>query len=105
MAEPLLRVEELRTCFDTDAGVITAVDGVSFELDAGETLAVVGESGCGKSVTALSILRLMATPPGASPAGEILLRASDLLRAPKSRDAADPRQRDRDDLPGADDER
>jgi oligopeptide/dipeptide ABC transporter ATP-binding protein len=62
--EPLLEVENLRTYFDTDAGVVQAVDGVSFHVSPGETLGIVGESGCGKSVTALSLMRLIAEPPG-----------------------------------------
>ena len=63
MAEPLLIVRDLRTYFYTDGGVARSVDGVSFEIGAGETLGLVGESGCGKSVTALSLLRLI-RPPG-----------------------------------------
>jgi oligopeptide/dipeptide ABC transporter ATP-binding protein len=62
--QPLLRVRDLRTHFHTDAGVARAVDGVSFDLRAGEVLGIVGESGCGKSVTSLSILGLVPAPPG-----------------------------------------
>ena len=61
---PLLEIEDLRTYFFTRDGVVRAVDGVSYEVRPGETLAVVGESGCGKSVTALSVLRLIPSPPG-----------------------------------------
>ena len=61
---PLLEVDDLRTYFFTRDGVVRAVDGVSFTVYPGETLAIVGESGCGKSVTSLSILRLIASPPG-----------------------------------------
>jgi oligopeptide/dipeptide ABC transporter ATP-binding protein len=64
MGEPLLRIENLRTHFFTDDGIIKAVEGVDMHIRAGETLAVVGESGCGKSVTALSIMRLIQSPPG-----------------------------------------
>jgi len=79
MSEPLLVVEDLRTHFHTDDGVVRAVDGVSFEVRAAETLALVGESGSGKSVTALSILRLVPTPPGRIVGGEVRFRGRDLL--------------------------
>ncbi|MGY8823913.1 MAG: ABC transporter ATP-binding protein [Candidatus Latescibacterota bacterium] len=75
----LLRVEDLRTYFHTRAGVAKAVDGVSFQLGAAETLGLVGESGCGKSVTALSIMRLISEPPGKIESGEILINGRDLL--------------------------
>ena len=64
MSASLLVVENLQTRFYTRAGTVKAVDGVSFTLGRGETLAIVGESGCGKSVTALSLMRLVADPPG-----------------------------------------
>ncbi|RZI92745.1 MAG: ABC transporter ATP-binding protein [Microbacterium sp.] len=76
----LLEVEGLCTEFRTRAGVVRAVDGVSFHVDAGETLALVGESGCGKSVTAASIMRLVAAPAGRITAGSIRFDGRDLLK-------------------------
>lgn len=76
----ILEVKNLRTQFQTDEGLITAVDDVSFSLEKGKTLGIVGESGCGKSVSALSILRLIATPPGKIVGGEILYKGKDLLK-------------------------
>jgi len=76
----LLEVENLQTHFRTPDGINRAVDGVSFSVEAGETLAIVGESGCGKSVTAMSILRLVPEPPG-KVAGQIRLQGRDLLKA------------------------
>jgi len=78
-APPLLQIQDLATHFFTRDGVVRAVDGVSYSVNAGETLAVVGESGCGKSVTALSILRLIASPPGRIVGGRILFKGDDLL--------------------------
>lgn len=75
----LLAVHNLQTYFSTDAGDARAVDGVSFDIAAGETLALVGESGCGKSVTALSILRLIPDPPGRIVGGAITMGGTDLL--------------------------
>jgi peptide/nickel transport system ATP-binding protein len=75
----LLEVDGLKTHFFTRDGVVRAVDGVSFRVHAGETLAVVGESGCGKSVTSLSILRLIASPPGRIVAGRLVFQQEDLL--------------------------
>jgi oligopeptide/dipeptide ABC transporter ATP-binding protein len=80
LADGLLQVEELRTYFDTDEGTARAVDGVSFRMSRGRTLGLVGESGCGKSVTALSILRLVPSPPGRIASGRILFEGRDLLR-------------------------
>jgi len=71
MADPLLSVRDLRTYFYTDGGIAKSVDGVSFEIGAGETVGLVGESGCGKSVTALSLLRLI-RPPGRIESGSII---------------------------------
>jgi len=79
MTEPLLSVEQLQTHFATMDGINRAVDGVSFHVNAGETLAIVGESGCGKSVTAMSILRLIPEPPGKI-AGAIKFQGKDLLK-------------------------
>ena len=78
-ASPILSVRELQTYFFTDAGVARAVDGVSFDVHPGRTLALVGESGCGKSITALSILRLIPEPPGEIVGGSILFEGRDLL--------------------------
>jgi oligopeptide/dipeptide ABC transporter ATP-binding protein len=72
-------VENLRTYFETPAGTVRAVDGVSFSLNVGETLAIVGESGCGKSMTALSILQLVPEPAGYIASGRILFEGRDLL--------------------------
>src|SRR5580700_4610901 len=77
--EPILDVEDLRTWFFTRDGVVRAVDGVSFHVIPGETLAIVGESGCGKSVTALSLLRLVPSPPGRIVSGAIRFAGRDLL--------------------------
>ena len=77
--EPLLEVDDLRTHFHTPGGVVRSVDGVSYTVRAGRTLGVVGESGCGKSVTALSTLRLVPTPPGRH-SGAVRLRGTDLMR-------------------------
>jgi oligopeptide/dipeptide ABC transporter ATP-binding protein len=75
----LLEVEGLQTHFETSAGIIRAVDGISYDVGEGETVAVVGESGCGKSVGALSILRLITTPPGRVVGGSIRFNGRDLL--------------------------
>ena len=77
---PLLELDGLRTYFDTLSGTVRSVNGVSYQLRAGETLGVVGESGCGKSVTALSIMRLVPTPPGRFAGGAIRYRGTDLLK-------------------------
>ncbi len=79
----LLQVKDLKTYFYTSDGTVPAVDGVSFDIFEAETLAIVGESGCGKSVTALSIMRLIA-PPGKIVAGEIRFAGEDLLKLPES---------------------
>lgn len=79
MTTPLLRIESLETFFDTEEGVIKAVNGVSYEIGPGETLGLVGESGCGKSVTAMSILRLNPEPPTIYAGGRIDFRGQNLL--------------------------
>ena len=76
----LLEVRNLKTHFFTVEGVVKAVDGVSYDLSEGETLGLVGESGCGKSVSALSVIRLIPDPPGKIIAGEILLEGEDILK-------------------------
>jgi peptide/nickel transport system ATP-binding protein len=83
MPEAVLSVRNLTTSFFTDAGSVRAVDDVSFDVGAGRTLAVVGESGCGKSVTALSILRLIPSPPGRIERGAIVFGGRDLLALPE----------------------
>ncbi len=78
--EVVLEVEDLRTYFSTRWGTVKAVDGVSFDLRRGETLGIVGESGCGKSVTMLSLMRLVPTPPGEIVSGKIVLQGQDILQ-------------------------
>src|SRR5580765_423767 len=75
----ILQIENLQTHFFTAVGTVRAVDGVSYSLKSGETLGVVGESGCGKSVTALSLLRLVANPPGSIVGGTVHFQAKNLL--------------------------
>ena len=77
---PLLEVRDLRTYFYTREGVVQAVDGVSFVLEESRTLGIVGESGCGKSVTALSIMGLIPRPPAKIVGGEVLFRGRDLTK-------------------------
>lgn len=81
-ARPILQLNNLITEFDTDEGRVRAVDGVSFSVNAGETLGIVGESGCGKSVTAQSIMRLLPQPMGQIVGGEILFDGQDLVSLP-----------------------
>ena len=80
----LLSVRGLATCFQTHGGTVRAVQDVSFDVRRGSTFAIVGESGCGKSVTALSIMRLIPTPPGRIAAGSITLKGRSLLDLPES---------------------
>jgi peptide/nickel transport system ATP-binding protein/oligopeptide transport system ATP-binding protein len=80
MTEQVLEVRELKTWFDTDRGLFRAVDGVSFSIGKGQTVGLVGESGCGKSVTSLSIMGLIPMPPGRIAGGEVLFEGRDVLR-------------------------
>jgi len=84
MSEPLLSVNNLVTEFVTHEGTLTAVDGVSFDVRPGEVLGLVGESGCGKSVTALSIMRILPEPPARISSGEIIFEGRDLLTLTES---------------------
>ena len=79
--EPVLKVEDLKTYFYTEDGVVKAVDGVDFEVFPGEVLGLVGESGCGKSVTSLSIMRLVDSP-GKIEAGTVLFEGKNILDLP-----------------------
>ncbi|MBN2188859.1 MAG: ATP-binding cassette domain-containing protein, partial [Chitinispirillaceae bacterium] len=81
----MLIVKNLKTSFRTEEGVVRAVDGVSFRVNRGELFALVGESGCGKSITALSIMRLIDSPPGSIGADAITLDGTELLSLPESR--------------------
>jgi peptide/nickel transport system ATP-binding protein len=83
-AEHLLEIRNLKTYFDVRGGVLKAVDDVSFTIETGETLGLVGESGCGKTVTANSIMRLVPIPPGRIAGGEILFDGIDILKLPTS---------------------
>ena len=78
---PLLQVKDLKTYFFTEDGVLKAVDGISYDVQTGEIVGLVGESGCGKTVSALSILRLIPDPPGKIVGGEIIFEGDDLLKA------------------------
>src|SRR6516225_8131570 len=79
MAERLLEIRGLKTHFSSDEGTVHAVDGVDLAVERGETLGLVGESGCGKSVTAMSVLKLIPTPPGRIVDGQILWRGRDIM--------------------------
>lgn len=82
--EPVLKVRNLKTEFKTYAGIVKAVRGVNFEILPGEALGIVGESGCGKSVTGLSIMRLITWPPGRIVDGEVILSGRDILKIPET---------------------
>src|SRR5450759_37172 len=76
----LLEVKNLNTRFKTEAGLVRAVDGVSYHIDEHEIVGLVGESGCGKSVSQLSVMQLIPTPPGKIVSGEIIFQGQDLLK-------------------------
>ncbi|MFT4702538.1 MAG: peptide/nickel transport system ATP-binding protein [Bradymonadia bacterium] len=78
--DALLELDNLQTYFFTDAGIVPSVDGVTYSLNAGQTLGVVGESGCGKSVTALSVMRLVPSPPGRTVGGRVMFNGRDLTK-------------------------
>src|SRR5215470_6136434 len=80
----LLRVRDLKTYFHTKEGPAKAVDGISFNIEAGETVALVGESGCGKSMTALSIIQLVPQPAGYHPSGSIEFLGQDIMQLPET---------------------
>ena len=82
---PIIKVEELQTTFFTDDGEVPAVDHVNFHVNEGEILGIVGESGCGKSVTSLSIMGLVPSPPGKITGGKILFKDEDLTKATEKR--------------------
>ena len=102
--EEVLKIEDLRTYFYTDEGVARAVDGVSLSVGKKQTLGLVGESGCGKSMTALSVLRLVPSPPGRIAGGRITLAGEEILSLLRSEDARHPGQARIHDIPGAHDE-
>ena len=100
MADHLLEVRNLSVRFHTAHGLVDAVRDVSWHLDRGETLAILGESGSGKSVSASAIMNLIDMPPGEITSGEVLFDGRDLLTMPRRGAPRDQRQADRDDLPG-----
>ena len=101
--DPLLEVKNLQTYFFTYEGVVKAVDDITYEVLPGETLGLVGESGCGKSVSALSLMRLIPDPPGKTVGGEVIFEGEDILKVDMDDMRADPGRQDGDGVPGADD--
>ena len=85
MSEPLLAVDDLRVHLFTNRGVVRAVDGVGFSLSAGESLGIVGESGCGKTMTALSLMRLIPSPPARIVSGRIMFDGEDVVAMDEAR--------------------
>ena len=104
----VVEFEDLHTYFFTDIGTVKAVDGVSFEIPKGKTVGVVGESGCGKSVTALSLMQLVQRPQGQTVEGAIRFDAGDkvydIAKTPTECDGNHPRRKDIHDFPGTHDE-
>ena len=96
----LLEVDDLRVEFRTRDGVAKVINGVTYHVDAGETLAVLGESGSGKSVTAQTIMGILDTPPGFVTGGQVRFHGKDMLKHVRRGAAADPWRGHRDDLPG-----
>src|SRR6188768_3815209 len=84
MPQPLLEIRDLNVAFDTERGQVRPVRDVSFTIFPGQTVALVGESGCGKSVTAMSILRLIPSPPGRALGGQVMLNGRDLIAIEES---------------------
>src|SRR4051812_46526270 len=84
LSTPLLAVEDLHVHFASARGIVRAVEGITYEVNPGEIVAIVGESGCGKSVSALAVMRLVAQPAGRIAAGRILFNGRDLLALPES---------------------
>ena len=101
--DPVLSVRNLRMSFFTSDGEVRALDGIDFDIAPGSTLGLVGESGCGKSATALSIMKLLPQHSSRIMGGEILFQGHDLVPLGAPGDARDPRQEDIDDLSGSDD--
>ena len=99
----ILEVKDLVVRFYTQEGTVYAVNGVSYELEEGETLGIVGESGSGKSVSSLAVMGLIPSPPGKVEAGVVNFEGRDLLQLKAGSNAADPWQGNRHDLPGSDD--
>ena len=100
---PLLDIRGLKTHFATDDGIVQAVDGVDITVGRGETVCVVGESGCGKTVTAMSVLKLIAMPPGRIAGGQILWQGRDIVPLAAGGNEPDPGPGNRHRVPGADD--
>ena len=98
--DKLLEIVNLKTYFYTGKGVVPAVDDVSFYVNRGETLCIVGESGCGKSVTAMSIMQLVPSPPGKYVQGQILFEGKNLLERSNKEMTNIPETRYFDDIPG-----